>query len=140
MGDGGRRDGPRAVLPADQRAVRGHRIAAVVPIEQTDGGVSVVEFESPPREGAHIRLQGEIVRTGEPLLTTGHLLTPGAQSLLATHGHELGSPAVGGFPADQPPEQQPAHQNSYEVSVYNETLEKVSTSSINSDSNACPAS
>ena len=60
--------------------------SAIVPIEQTNGGLEKVEFSSSSSEGQHIRRGGEIVRAGEPLLSAGHLLTPGAQSLLATHG------------------------------------------------------
>jgi molybdopterin molybdotransferase len=38
--------------------------------------------------GDNIRRQGEIVRQGDPLLPAGALLTPGALSLLAAHGHD----------------------------------------------------
>jgi molybdopterin molybdotransferase len=58
----------------------------VVPIEETDGGVDRVVVSSDPGLGRHIRRQGEVLRSGRPLLERGALLTPGALGLLATHG------------------------------------------------------
>ncbi len=60
----------------------------VVPVEHTDGGDETVLIHAAVPEGAHIRRRGEVVRAGQRLLPAGCLLTPGAQSLLATHGHE----------------------------------------------------
>jgi molybdenum cofactor synthesis domain-containing protein len=59
----------------------------VVPVEATDGGREEVTFQAAAGPGAHIRRRGEILRAGEPLLPAGSRLTPGALSLLATHGH-----------------------------------------------------
>ncbi len=59
----------------------------VIPVELTDGGDKSVVFRAPPRLGAHIRRGGEVVRRGAPLLSSGALLTPGAVSLLASHGY-----------------------------------------------------
>ena len=58
----------------------------VVPIEQTDGGTDRVRVEDAAEPGAHIRRRGEILEVGDPLLSRGTLLTPGALGLLATHG------------------------------------------------------
>ncbi len=59
----------------------------VVPVEETDGGLQAVELRAAPGEGAHVRRRGEVVRAGEALLPAGAVLTPGALSLLATHGY-----------------------------------------------------
>jgi molybdopterin molybdotransferase len=59
----------------------------VVPIEQTDGGKETVVFRAEVAAGAHIRRRGEVLRAGDPLLPAGTLLTPGALSLIATHGY-----------------------------------------------------
>ncbi len=60
----------------------------VVPVERThcDGDERVV-IDQPVTAGANIRWCGEVLRTGEPLLTAGTRLTPGALALVATHGH-----------------------------------------------------
>ena len=58
----------------------------VIPVEATDGGRDEVEFRAEAGPGDHIRRRGEILGTGDPLLPAGALLTPGALSLLATHG------------------------------------------------------
>lgn len=44
-------------------------------------------FRAEAAPGAHIRRRGEVLRTGDPLLPAGALLTPGALSLIATHGY-----------------------------------------------------
>ncbi len=59
----------------------------VIPVEATDGGDERVVFRAAPEPGAHIRRRGEVVRRGAPLLPAGALLTPGAISLLASHGY-----------------------------------------------------
>jgi len=59
----------------------------IVPVEETNGGRDQVIFLRPAAPGQHIRRQGEILKSGEPLLPAGSRLTPGALSLLATHGY-----------------------------------------------------
>ncbi len=59
----------------------------VIPVEETDGGGQRVVFHRAPPPGQHIRRGGEVVRRGQPLLAAGALLTPGAISLLASHGY-----------------------------------------------------
>lgn len=63
----------------------------VIPVELTDGGREDVVFhlskEAGTQPGEHVRRRGEILRQGAPLLPAGSRLTPGALSLLATHGH-----------------------------------------------------
>lgn len=85
-------DPPGFVLspPAVVRIMTGAPVPAsadrVVPVEETDGGRERVIFLRPAAPGQHIRRWGEILKTGEPLLSAGSRLTPGALSLLATHG------------------------------------------------------
>jgi molybdopterin molybdotransferase len=59
----------------------------IVPVEESDGGREEVVFTAEAPQGAHIRRRGEVLRAGDPLLPAGTLLTPGALSLLATHGY-----------------------------------------------------
>lgn len=63
----------------------------VVPVERSrvaqEGGGETVALEGPSEAGDHIRRRGEVVRSGDPLLSAGTLLTPGALAVLATHGH-----------------------------------------------------
>lgn len=59
----------------------------VVPVEQSDGGLEAVAFRAEGKEGDHIRRRGEVLRTGDPLLPAGALLTPEALALIATHGY-----------------------------------------------------
>lgn len=77
--------------PAVVRIMTGAPVPAgadrVVPVEASDGGREEVAFTAEAREGDHIRHRGEVLRTGDPLLPTGALLTPGALALLATHGY-----------------------------------------------------
>ncbi len=59
----------------------------VIPVElseSTDDRVAFVKEGSP---GDHIRREAEILREGQQILPCGALLTPGALSLLATHGY-----------------------------------------------------
>ncbi|HPB71358.1 MAG TPA: molybdopterin molybdotransferase MoeA [Phycicoccus sp.] len=56
---------------------------AVVPVEDTDAGVSVVEIRARVAPGRHVRRRGEDVRAGEPVVATGTVLTPGALALVA---------------------------------------------------------
>jgi molybdopterin molybdotransferase len=67
----------------------------VVPVERTEvrsvEGEERVRFDERARRksapGDHIRRAGEVVRSGGRILPAGALLTPGALSLAATHGH-----------------------------------------------------
>ncbi len=79
------------VPPAVVRTMTGAPVPAsadrIVPIEETNAGRDQVIFLRPAAPGQHIRRQGEILRTGAPLLPAGSRLTPGALSFLATHGY-----------------------------------------------------
>lgn len=68
----------------------------VIPVELTDDGDDEVRLDADPGVGANIRRQGEVQRAGSPLLSAGSPLTPGALSLLATHG--IGEVAVHRLP------------------------------------------
>ena len=59
----------------------------VVQVELTAPDASTVRFAEITAPGAHIRRRGEVVRRGDPLLAAGTRLTPGAISLLASHGY-----------------------------------------------------
>ncbi len=87
----------------------------VIPVEQTDGGDQQVLFQASPAAGAHIRRGGEVIRAGEPLLEKGAVLTPGAISVLASHGYAavptIREPTVAVMTTGDeviPPEEQPA--------------------------------
>lgn len=56
---------------------------AVVPVEDTDGGVQAVGITATPAVGQHIRSRGEDIRAGETVLTAGTLLDPGRLALAA---------------------------------------------------------
>ena len=56
---------------------------AVVPVEDSDGGVDEVTLRRVPEVGRHVRPRGEDVRSGQQLLEAGLLLTPGRIALLA---------------------------------------------------------
>lgn len=62
----------------------------VIPVELTetreDAAGERVQFHETVETGANVRLQGEVLRIGDPLLPAGTPLTPQALSLLATHG------------------------------------------------------
>ncbi|MEM7048300.1 MAG: gephyrin-like molybdotransferase Glp [Acidobacteriota bacterium] len=60
----------------------------VVPVEATDRGRERVRFERPSTDRDHIRRQGEVLRSGAPLLATGTPLSSSALSLIATHGYQ----------------------------------------------------
>jgi molybdopterin molybdotransferase len=99
---------PGLALPPGQavRIMTGAPVPAgadrVVPVEATaravgapaaggalaaDNAGDVVELMAGVPAGEHIRRQGEVQRAGTPILAAGALLTPGALSLAATHGH-----------------------------------------------------
>ncbi len=86
-------DAPGFTLPpaAVARIMTGAPVPAgadrVIPVEATDGGREVVTFAAAAEPGQHVRKRGEIQRAGAELLPAGVRLTPGALSLLATHGH-----------------------------------------------------
>jgi molybdenum cofactor synthesis domain-containing protein len=83
--------GFRLEAPAVARIMTGAPVPAgadrVVPIEQTDGGKEAVVFHAEAQPGAHIRRRGEVLKAGDPFLPAGAPLTPGALSLIATHGY-----------------------------------------------------
>jgi molybdopterin molybdotransferase len=86
-------DAPGFELPAGEaaRIMTGAPIPAgadtVVPVECSDGGREHVCFTGEIDAGANVREQGEILSAGAPLLSPGHLLTPGAIALLTAHGY-----------------------------------------------------
>lgn len=79
------------VPPAVARIMTGAPVPAaadrVIPVEATDGGRDEVVFRAGIAPGEHVRLRGEVLRSGEPLLPAGARLTPGALALAATHGY-----------------------------------------------------
>ncbi|HEY3994364.1 MAG TPA: gephyrin-like molybdotransferase Glp [Mycobacterium sp.] len=59
---------------------------AIVPVEDTDGGVDSVEIRGPRQPGKHIRLAGEDVAAGTTVLREGHVVTPAVLGLAAALG------------------------------------------------------
>ncbi|OBI50624.1 gephyrin-like molybdotransferase Glp [Mycobacterium sp. E787] len=59
---------------------------AVVPVEDTDGGVDSVAIRSPRPGGAHIRRAGEDVAPGTTVLRRGQVVTPAVLGLAAALG------------------------------------------------------
>lgn len=59
---------------------------AVVPVEDTDGGVDSVAIRSPRPAGAHIRRAGEDVAPGTTVLRQGQVVTPAVLGLAAALG------------------------------------------------------
>jgi molybdopterin molybdotransferase len=59
---------------------------AIVPVEETDGGVHSVAIWQHPQPGKHIRYAGEDVATGTTVLRTGQLVTPAVLGLAAALG------------------------------------------------------
>ncbi len=59
---------------------------AVVPVELTDAGTSVVAIAAAPRPGQHIRRAGEDVVAGTAVLRAGAVLTPAALGLASALG------------------------------------------------------
>lgn len=56
---------------------------AVVPVEESDGGVERAALTLAPAVGRHVRRQGEDVRAGDVVLRAGTRVTPGRLALLA---------------------------------------------------------
>lgn len=59
---------------------------AVVPVEDTDGGVDVVSIRAPREAGRHIRRAGEDVAPGTTVLRQGQVVTPAVLGLAAALG------------------------------------------------------
>ena len=59
---------------------------AVVPVEATDAGVTVVQIRTAAAAGQHIRSAGEDVTTGTTVLRAGQVLSPAALGLIAALG------------------------------------------------------
>ncbi|ORW91268.1 molybdopterin molybdenumtransferase [Mycobacterium sp. IEC1808] len=59
---------------------------AVVPVEDTDGGVQAVAIRAPRPEGAHIRRAGEDVAPGTTVLRRGQVVTPAVLGLASALG------------------------------------------------------
>ncbi|MCV7093378.1 molybdopterin molybdotransferase MoeA [Mycobacterium interjectum] len=59
---------------------------AVVPVEDTDGGVESVAIHQPRPAGAHIRRAGEDVAPGTTVLRKGQVVTPAVLGLAAALG------------------------------------------------------
>lgn len=59
---------------------------AVVPVEDTDGGVDVVSIRAPREPGKHIRRAGEDVSPGTTVLRRGQVVTPAVLGLTAALG------------------------------------------------------
>lgn len=59
---------------------------AIVPVEDTDGGVESVAIHKPRPSGAHIRRAGEDVAPGTTVLRRGQVVTPAVLGLAAALG------------------------------------------------------
>jgi molybdopterin molybdotransferase len=59
---------------------------AVVPVETTSGGTGQVYFHAPVPAGSNVRHPGEDLQPGQPLLSTGHRVSPADVALLAVAG------------------------------------------------------
>jgi molybdopterin molybdotransferase len=59
---------------------------AIVPVEDTDGGVDAVAILRPREPGKHIRRAGEDVATGTTVLRRGQVVTPAVLGLAAALG------------------------------------------------------
>ena len=87
----GRGDGPPLEPGTAQRIMTGAPVPtgadAVVPVEQTDGGTSVVRLFAAARRGQHVRRTGEDVAAGSVVLAAGATLDPAQLGLAAAVGH-----------------------------------------------------
>lgn len=74
----GRTDVPALPVGTVARIMTGAPVPAgadaIVPVEQTDGGVTMVRLDECPEPGAHFRLAGEDVQVGTVVLTAGTVL------------------------------------------------------------------
>jgi molybdopterin molybdotransferase len=61
---------------------------AVVPVEDTDGGVARVSIRAPANPGAYVRVVGEDVEAGDVVLEPGTPVGPAQVGLLAAVGRE----------------------------------------------------
>ncbi len=59
---------------------------AIVPVEDTDGGMQYVSIRKPRQPGAHIRRAGEDVAPGTTVLRQGQVVTPAVLGLTAALG------------------------------------------------------
>ncbi|MGE2817073.1 gephyrin-like molybdotransferase Glp [Mycobacterium heidelbergense] len=59
---------------------------AIVPVEDTDGGVDTVAIRAPREPGKHIRRAGEDVAPGTTVLRAGQVVTPAVLGLAAALG------------------------------------------------------
>lgn len=59
---------------------------AIVPVEDTDGGVDTVAIRQPREPGKHIRRAGEDVAPGTTVLRAGQVVTPAVLGLVAALG------------------------------------------------------
>ncbi|BBX64986.1 molybdopterin molybdenumtransferase 2 [Mycobacterium saskatchewanense] len=59
---------------------------AIVPVEDTDGGVDTVAIRQPREAGKHIRQAGEDVAAGTTVLRRGQVVTPAALGLASALG------------------------------------------------------
>jgi molybdopterin molybdotransferase len=59
---------------------------AIVPVEDTDGGVDVVAIRAPRGPGRHVRRAGEDVSAGTTVLHRGQVVTPAVLGLVAALG------------------------------------------------------
>ena len=59
---------------------------AVVPVEETDAGLEVVTVRSQVPPGRHVRVRGEVGRSGDLLVTAPALLTAGHLGVAAANG------------------------------------------------------
>lgn len=57
---------------------------AIVPVEESDGGLHIVSINSPVELRQHIRFAGEDVRCGETIIPAGALIRPQEISMLAS--------------------------------------------------------
>lgn len=80
--------GTERVIPVELAEVRSADERSSGPTDVQGEAVRFPAAANPPPAGAHIRRQAEILSRGDLLLPVGSQITPGALSLLATHGIE----------------------------------------------------
>ncbi len=59
----------------------------IVPVEDTDGGLDVVQLHKAPAPGSYVRLAASDIATGDPVAAAGTRLTPALLGALAAAGH-----------------------------------------------------